>query len=213
MADQGAPRTGPLRVLLLGLLAGAAVAQDLPPVPPAVLGAPRSLSPRGLRMLAALEGCYVRNGLHRLYGGRQPHVGYGHRVRPGEEAGFREGLSEEKALGLLRADVSRAEAEARALVPTDLPPHAFDAFVMLTFNVGLERLQGSRLVACLAAGDLRGAASRWLDFTKVVDPATGQRVESPSLVRRRKEEQYLLRTGRYLDLPPRNGAAGGLRNG
>lgn len=177
---------------------------DLPPLP---VRPTRTLSEAGLRMLAVLEGRWVRGGRHRRHGGSVPHIGYGHRLRPGEEAIGARGLADAEARELLRIDAAQAARSVSALVRVPLAAHEFDALVMLTFNVGEAALARSRLLACLNAEDRSGAAARWLDFRHLRN-ASGAWVESPVLLHRRKEEGYLFRTGRYLRLEPRNSAPG-----
>jgi lysozyme len=157
-------------------------------------------------MLAALEGRFVRGGVHRVYGGTKPHIGYGHRLAPSELPRHRRGIGEEEALSLLRSDAERASQAVRELVQVPLAQHEFDALAMLAYNIGIEGLRNTKLIARLNAGDRAGAAERWMDFTKVRDAATGELAESPTLQWRRKEECYLFRTGKYVELPPRNEA-------
>jgi GH24 family phage-related lysozyme (muramidase) len=197
-------------LVLLLLVSVPSSAQDLPALPRQVREAMPVLSERGLRMLAALEGCHARKGRHMPYGGRVPHVGYGHQVKPGEVSQLRQGISEREALALLQTDASKAAAAVQELVSIPLAPHEFDALVMLAYNVGIEGLRGTRLVACLNENKKREAAERWMDFSKVRDRDSGELKESPSLLKRRQDELYLFRTGQYVLLPPKNAA--GRRN-
>jgi GH24 family phage-related lysozyme (muramidase) len=171
----------------------------------------RHLSEAGLRMLMALEGTCVKQGQHTLHGGSAPHVGYGHRIRTGEVTWFQGGLSESGAQALLRADVERAEATVRELVRVPLKQHEFDALVMLAFNVGLEGLRGRKLIACLNAGERKSAMESWANFVKSRNPVTNELEDNASLLHRRRDEVYLFRTGRYIQLPPRNKANEGKR--
>jgi len=61
-------------------------------------------------------------------------IGYGHLIKPGEDFGA--GIDEERAIELLKGDLSAAENAVSRLVPCALPQNQFDALVSLVFNIG-----------------------------------------------------------------------------
>src|SRR5918995_4220849 len=100
--------------------------------------APTHLSDNGARFIARFEG--FRSNLYDDAAGHCT-IGYGHLVHRGrcdgsELAELRAGISEERALQLLRADAAAAADAVGRSVSVPLTEHQFDALVSFTFNVG-----------------------------------------------------------------------------
>lgn len=88
------------------------------------------------------------------------------------------GISEEEAEHMLRNDVARVEHELDKAYPwwVKCPGSVRRAMTNMVFNLGINRFGGfKRMLACLQAGDYRGASvaaldSKWAD--QVGDRAT-----------------------------------------
>lgn len=76
------------------------------------------------------------------------------------------GITEEEAEQMLRNDVARVEGELDRAYPwwVKCPGSVRRGLVNMAFNIGLSRLAGfKKMLACLQAGDYRGAAREALD--------------------------------------------------
>ncbi|MEM3169949.1 MAG: lysozyme [Candidatus Nitrosotenuis sp.] len=149
------------------------------------------ISEQGLTFIASFEGLRTR-----LYNDPAGHctIGVGHLVHLGpcngsEPLEFRRGISEARALELLREDARRFEDAVNRLVAVRLTQNQFDALVSFAFNVGVGAFGRSTLLRKLNVGDVWGAAQEFLRWTL----AGG--VELPGLRRRRKAEQALFLQG------------------
>lgn len=120
-------------------------------------------------------------------------VGYGHLIHRGNctqsdrnEWGT---LTPAEGLELLRSDVRHFERAVESLVNVPLTQHQFDALVSFAFNLGAGALGGSTLLKYINRKRWESAAR---EFGKWVY-ADGQKLEG--LVRRRREEEALFRSG------------------
>ena len=118
-----------------------------------------------------------------------PTVGYGHKLRAGED--FHAGLTQAQAEVLLRTDLDEACAAVNRLAhpPTGFWQGAVDALTDFTFNLGEGKLASSTLLRELNAGNVHGAAQefpRWVFASHVA---------LPGLIRRRGLEQALFLSG------------------
>ncbi|MGB2695190.1 MAG: lysozyme [Dehalococcoidia bacterium] len=145
------------------------------------------ISDSGLQLIAGFEGLSLL-----LYNDPVGHctIGYGHLVHRGpingsEPAEFRRGITEARALELLRADAASAESAVNGAVQVPLNQHQFDALVSFVYNVGAGALQTSTLLRLLNSGDYDAVPAQLARWTK----ASG--VELPGLVRRRQAEGQL----------------------
>lgn len=115
-------------------------------------------------------------------------IGFGHYgpdVDPGDS------ITRKEARRLLRRDMTTAEGAVRRLVKVPISQGEFDALVSFTFNCGAGALAGSTLLRKLNKGRHRRA--RW-QLHRWVFGAGGPLL---GLVRRRKAEAKLWRTGRF----------------
>ena len=127
---------------------------------------PSALSKEGAAFIARFEGFRGQ-----LYNDAANHatIGYGHLVHRGpidgsEPAEFRQGISEERALQLLRADAAKAAAEIARSVKVPLEQHQFDALVSFAFNVGNGAFRDSTLLRLLNEGrydSVEAQLARW----------------------------------------------------
>lgn len=161
---------------------------------------------KGMRMLMAEEGRFVKDGRHVLHGGQVAHIGYGHRLYGNEGLDFQRGIEERDAEALLWKDVDRAADSVRGLVHIRLRQHEFDALVMLAFNIGVQGFRDSPVLQFLNAGKRREAGEAFCAHSRIRSGDSNSNQESPAIKRRRADERYLFLTGHYIQLPPRNEA-------
>ena len=74
-----------------------------------------------------------------------PTIGYGHLITEKNKEQFLDGIDQDDALELLRADVAIAERAVLRLIHVPLTDGQFDALVSFTFNLGGGTLQRSTL--------------------------------------------------------------------
>lgn len=112
-------------------------------------------------------------------------VGYGHRIREGEEDLFKGLASQEDAIKLLQLDVRDAEQAVNACVQIPLTQNQFDALVSLVFNIGSGNFKKSILRVVINKQDRPAISRHWLQWRMA-----GGKVLA-GLERRRKEELRL----------------------
>lgn len=116
-------------------------------------------------------------------------IGYGH---TGPDVRMGQVISAETAERLMTEDLRKFEAGvSRMTAGLALTEGQFGALVAFAFNVGLEALARSRLLAKLKAGDVAGAADELPKWVKARHPKTGELRVLPGLVRRRARERAL----------------------
>lgn len=86
-------------------------------------------------------------------------VGYGHRVRPGED--FQGGVTQAGAAQMLVQDTAAARAAVLRLVKVALNSNELSALTDFVFNVGPSAFAGSTLLKDLNAGNYAGAAAQF----------------------------------------------------
>lgn len=125
-------------------------------------------------------------------------IGYGHLVHKGkcngtEPAEFLKagGITENRALELLRTDARTAERAVNSLVTVPLNQAQFDALVSFTYNLGEGNLRDSELLKQLNAGNY-GAVPEEMNIWVFAD---GQKLAG--LVNRRRDEGILFKDGSY----------------
>ncbi|BAZ16955.1 putative lysozyme [Calothrix sp. NIES-4071] len=152
-----------------------------------VQGRAHQISDRGLDLIIESEGIYLN-----LYNCPANHatIGVGHLVHHGpingsEPEEFKCGITRQRAMEILRADVSGAEAVVNKLVKVPLNQNQFDALVSFVFNLGETNFAKSTLLARVNALDYDAVPSelnRWVY-------AKGKIL--PGLVKRRQREGQL----------------------
>jgi lysozyme len=148
-------------------------------------------SDRGLDLIIESEGIYLS-----LYNCPANHatIGVGHLVHYGpingsEPEEFKCGITRQRAMEILRTDVSGAETVVNKLVKVPLTQNQFDALVSFVFNLGETNFAKSTLLAKLNQGDYNAVPSelnRWVY-------AEGKTL--PGLVKRRQKEGKLFQGG------------------
>lgn len=146
-------------------------------------------SQRGIDLIKEFEGCRLE--AYRCSAGVWT-IGYGSTrgVKPGMV------ITADAADERLREDLRHAEGAVKRFAPATIRQHQFDALVSFAFNIGVEALRHSTLLAKLNRGDARGAGE---EFERWVY-AGGQ--VSPGLARRRKAERALFENVLTTSVPP-----------
>lgn len=124
-------------------------------------------------------------------------IGYGHKLLPGEDQQYANGIDEKTAEALLAKDVGIAEAAVRRLVKTPLSQQEYDALVSLVYNLGQGNFAKSDVLSALNKGDYQTAADAMLTLDKVT--RDGVKVKSNGLVTRRGNERDLFLNGTYIN--------------
>lgn len=140
---------------------------------------PQSINDAGLALIKQFEGCRLQ-AYKDVIGVLT--IGYGHTggdVFEGQE------ISQDGADGLLRADLCKFERGVSDLVDNEISSNQFSALVCFAYNVGLNNLKHSTLLAKTNAGDFDGAAQEFVKW----DHAGGKVMDG--LLRRREAERDL----------------------
>lgn len=147
------------------------------------------LTPEGYSFIKSWEG--FRANMYRCAAGVLT-IGYGHVVKPGEEAGFKaKPLTEPQALALLIKDLERYEAAVDKYVKVNLQPRQRDVLVSFCYNVGIRGLMTSTLLKKLNAKDFSGASNELLRWVKGGHPPK----TIDGLLRRREAERRIFIQG------------------
>ncbi len=141
------------------------------------------LGSKGLDFIKRHEGF---KGHAYLDSGGIPTIGYGHRIKPGEN--FDKGITKRAAEALLVQDVQSAVRSVNENVTAPLSQNQFDALVSLAYN--LRNFARTSLLTKINAGEIVTEA----DFTKY-DRAGGKVI--PGLTARRRDEFNLFSKGDY----------------
>lgn len=102
----------------------------------------RHISKQGLDLICHFEGF---SPVIYICPAGYPTIGYGHLITEANKEQFLDGVDEDEALELLRADVGKAERAVLRLIAVPLTQGQFDALVSFTFNLGSGALQRSTL--------------------------------------------------------------------
>ena len=144
----------------------------------------KKISNNGLKFIADHEGIILN-----LYNDPANHatIGVGHLVHHGpingsEPEEFKVGISKERAMEILRSDVTTAENTVNKLVKVPLNQNQFDALVSFVFNIGETQFASSTLLSKLNQRDYNSVPSqlnRWVH---------GSGKKLPGLINRRRDE-------------------------
>ena len=139
-------------------------------------------SDRGINLIAEFEGFESR-----IYNDAAGYatIGFGHLLKPGEHARFKNGISRQEGVQLLREDIKVAEKAVSEYTDVDLSQNEFDALVSFTFNLGGGAFRRSTLLRKLNEGDRAEAADQLLRWNRA-----GGRVLR-GLTRRREAERTM----------------------
>lgn len=115
-------------------------------------------------------------------------IGYGHVIQPGEVFPV-DGLTEQGASDLLRADLERREHRMNQLVTVPLSQEQWDALCSWTFNLGVGSLEKSTMLARINEGRFEEAAT---EMRKWVHAGIAGKVLPGLVARREKEAEVFL---------------------
>ena len=116
-------------------------------------------------------------------------IGYGHRVKPGEQ--FPAKITKAFALEILARDISWAEQAVDVLIREPLTQNQYDALVSLTFNIGATHFENSSVRTFINAGQFDKAAGCFRLWNK------SKGVIAPGLITRRAQEKDIFLHGIY----------------
>ena len=108
----------------------------------------------------------------------------GKNVKPGDKL-----ANADQADALFQNTLGQYQDAVNQYVKVPLTQNQFDALVSFTYNEGTGALKGSTLLKKLNAEDYAGAADEFLEWDKITDPQTGEKIISDTLVKRREEER------------------------
>lgn len=116
--------------------------------------------------------------------GDVPTIGHGTTVYPnGAKVRLGDTTTPKAALEYARMDVAKFEGAIKKCVRVSVYPHEYDAFVSLSYNIGMSAFCGSALVRRLNAQDYDGACREILRW----DRAKGRVVRGLSI---RRQAEY-----------------------
>lgn len=147
---------------------------------------PRVVSENGLALIRHFEG-FVPHIYQDAAGIAT--IGYGHVLRPGENAAFENGIEKQAAEKLLMQDVAIAARAVMRFITLPLQQHQFDALCSFTFNLGAGALQRSTLRQVVNRGEHLAVPRELMRWVW----AGGRRL--PGLTHRRQAEGALYFSG------------------
>lgn len=121
-------------------------------------------------------------------------IGYGHLVKSGED--FKNGITEEQAMELLRSDIATAERAIQNNIMVNLTQNQYDALVSLAYNIGTDGFKKSTVVKYVNNPDFHSniypsLESAWLAWNRT------QGKISSGLINRRQNEWNMYNHGIY----------------
>jgi lysozyme len=114
-----------------------------------------------------------------------PAIGYGQRLSQKEVEKYKDGISEEEAVQLLKDHLSALENTISRMLKVQLNENQFDALMSFAYNVGVGSFMSSTLLKYVNASKFDKVPEEFMKWTK-----SGGK-ELPGLVERRKAEAAL----------------------
>ena len=165
------------------------------------------ISDKGIEWLKRLESSIKTNGKHVIYddatgkpvanGFPLPYgatIGYGHLIKPGED--FKNGITEQQAIKLLRSDIAVAERTVQDNITVQLSQNQYEALVSLAYNIGAGRFKNSTVVKYINNPNFHSSIYPDLESAWQAWNRTQGKV-SNGLINRRQNEWKLYKRGIY----------------
>ena len=165
------------------------------------------ISDKGIEWLKRLEGSIKTNGKHVIYDvatGKPiangfplsygATIGYGHLIKPGED--FKNGITEQQAIKLLRSDIAVAERTVQDNITAQLSQNQYEALVSLAYNIGAGRCKNSTVVKYINNPNFHSSIYPDLESAWQAWNRTQGKV-SNGLINRRQNEWKLYKRGIY----------------
>jgi GH24 family phage-related lysozyme (muramidase) len=122
-------------------------------------------------------------------------IGYGHLISEKEWERYKDGITEEEAETLFRADVAPFERTVGKTITVGVQQYEFDAMVILAFNIGPKRFENSTVAKSINDGkgatDLKAVENAWKLYNK------SQEKVNRGLINRRNAEWLIFTRGLY----------------
>jgi len=112
---------------------------------------PDSVSDKGLNLLKSVEALHLtpyddQTGADITSWVKGATIGYGHLIKSGEWATYKDGFTEADADALFEEDLAPFVDVVQSNIKVDLTPNQFDALVILAFNIGIGGFASSSVV-------------------------------------------------------------------
>ena len=121
-------------------------------------------------------------------------IGYGHLVKPDED--FKNGITEQQAVALLRSDIAVAERTVQNNITANLTQNQYDALVSLAYNIGASGFKNSTVVEYINNPNFHSSIYSDLESAWKAWNQTQGKV-SNGLINRRQNEWNLYAAGIY----------------
>ena len=141
----------------------------------------QKITDAGIEALAKLEG-FSPTAYNDPPGSDKWSVGFGHQIKPGEEAYMSNEITVDEGRRLLAQDTQIAQDAVRRNITWPLTEAQFDALTSFVYNIGETQFVNGTVPAKINAGNLQMAAETMKQYIK----AGG--VVNAALVRRRERE-------------------------
>lgn len=158
------------------------------------------MSPEGVYLLQAIETLRVKpyddqtgKEIKKWVNGAT--IGYGHLIAKIEWTNYQDGINEQQATDMFRADIAPYERTVGQSITEGVQQYEFDAMVILAFNIGQEAFQDSSVAKLInnpkAATHYLSLEAAWKAFNK------SQGKVNLGLVNRRSAEWQIYTSGIY----------------
>ena len=122
-------------------------------------------------------------------------IGYGHLIAQAEWGTYKDGITTEQAEALFRADAAPFEETVGEVITVGVQQHAFDAMVILAFNIGRSGLRNSSVARLVNDPQAETGHATLEDAWKAWNKSQGQ--VSKGLVNRRAAEWRIYTSALY----------------
>ena len=160
-----------------------------------------TLSPPALDLLKAIETLRLmpyddQDGADTDTWVKGATIGYGHLIAKGDWSTYEQGITEEQAEALFRADLAPFEQTVGETISVGVQQYEFDAMVILAFNIGRSGFKTSSVARIIndpdaATSSLGALEAAWKSWNR------SQGKVSRGLINRRAAEWRIYTSGLY----------------